>query len=373
MSVVRSNLYRRISGRVSGEAASLLDALVPLWNSGLPSHPSVYFGRRNSLNLGDAIRGGLVKVQHLQRVFPNSTRSANILYLVSSAQPARASLLGWAAGIRGIRLVWNQNGVAYPGWHGPGWQEVNGRMAAFLRRARHVFYQSEFCRKASDLFLEPRADGAEVLPNPVDTIHFRPSRPPTPPEVLVLLAGGTCYQRYRFETAVQTLRCLLDARIEARLRFAGKPAWGARASDDASDIVARMGLSARVEFVPPYSQEAAPEVIGAAHVLLHTKYNDNCPTLVLEAMACGLPVAYSASGGTPELVGPEAGIGIPAPLDWDLQHPPDPEALADAVRRMLGDYPRRSEAARRRAVEHFDVAPWLERHRQVFQRLLEGR
>ena len=84
-------------------------------------------------------------------------------------------------------------------------------------------------------------------------------------------------------------------------------------------------------------------------------------------------MAYSDSGGTPELVGSEAGIGIPAPLDWERQHPPDPEALADAIRRILAEYPRRSEAARRRAVEHFGVTPWLERHRQVFARLLEER
>jgi len=224
MSAVRHDLYRRISGRVSRETASLLDALAPLASVRSSRGPSVYFGARKPLDPGDAIRGGLVKVQHLQRAFPNSVGSVNLLYLVSSALPSHSRVLRWVAGIRRLPLVWNQNGVAYQGWHGPGWQEVNGRMAAFLRTARYVFYQSEFCRKASDLFLEPRTERSEVLPNPVDTTHFRPSRLPAPPEVLVLLAGGTCYQRYRFETAVQTLRCLLDARIDARLHFAGRQA-----------------------------------------------------------------------------------------------------------------------------------------------------
>ena len=53
-------------------------------------------------------------------------------------------------------------------------------------------------------------------------------------------------------------------------------------------------------------------MLRRAHVLLHTKVNDPCPTAVIEAMACGLPVAYPASGGTVELVGDEAGIGVAA-------------------------------------------------------------
>jgi glycosyltransferase involved in cell wall biosynthesis len=309
----------------------------------------------------------------MQGAFPNAPQPGNILYLVSSALPERANLLVWAAGMRRMQLVWNQNGVAYPGWHGSGWEAVNVRMRTLMQQARHVFYQSAFSRMASDMFLGPCGQAAEILPNPVDTSRFVPLGPPAQPETLVILAGGTCYQRYRFEVAAQTLRCLLDAGVEARLHFAGRPAWGAEAAREAIEILAKLGIAARVEFLPPYSQQQAPAVIGAAHVLLHTKYNDNCPTLVLESMACGLPVVYSSSGGTPELVGPDAGIGIPAPLDWERPHPPDPAALADAIRHVLAEYPERAAFARRRAVEHFDVLPWLARHRLVFERLLEQR
>ena len=48
-------------------------------------------------------------------------------------------------------------------------------------------------------------------------------------------------------------------------------------------------------------------------------------------MACGLPVVYPASGGTVELVGDEAGIGVPHPESWERDEPPSPEALAEAV------------------------------------------
>jgi glycosyltransferase involved in cell wall biosynthesis len=86
-------------------------------------------------------------------------------------------------------------------------------------------------------------------------------------------------------------------------------------------------------------------------------------------MACGLPVVYAASGGTPELVGDEAGIGVGHPDGWERDEPPSPEAFADAVGRALADREQLSVAARRRAVERFALGPWLDRHAALFAEL----
>jgi glycosyltransferase involved in cell wall biosynthesis len=90
---------------------------------------------------------------------------------------------------------------------------------------------------------------------------------------------------------------------------------------------------------------------------------------VIEAMACGLPVVYPLSGGTVELVGNEAGIGVPHPNDWERDQPPAPEALAAAVIEALADRPLYSTAARQRAVERFALEPWLDRHAELFTEL----
>jgi glycosyltransferase involved in cell wall biosynthesis len=125
-----------------------------------------------------------------------------------------------------------------------------------------------------------------------------------------------------------------------------------------------------VELVGRYAQRDAPEIIRRAHVLLHTKVKDPCPSAVIEAMACGLPVVYPASGGTVELVGDEAGIGVPHPEGWERDESPSPEALADAVTRVLAGRDAYAAAARRRAVERFALAPWLDRHAELFDELL---
>jgi glycosyltransferase involved in cell wall biosynthesis len=124
--------------------------------------------------------------------------------------------------------------------------------------------------------------------------------------------------------------------------------------------------------VGPYAQDLAPAIYGQADILLHPQYNDCCPSVVLEALSCGLPVVYSATGGTPELVGAEGGIGVPGPFDWETVHPPDPAALAEAVLAVADRLPAYREAARQRAVDRFDLRPWIERHVQVFEELVEG-
>jgi glycosyltransferase involved in cell wall biosynthesis len=345
-------------------------ALSVLSSSRPQGGPAVFYGMPRVPGLGERTHGGLVKVQRMQAAFPNSPRRFDTLYLVSSCLPEGASAVAWLARRRGRRLVWNQNGVAYQGWHGPGWEETNAALARFLRAADHVLYQSEFCRRASDLFLGPPSGSWEVLHNPVDTAAFTPG-PAQPDGELVLLLGGTHNQRYRFESALLTLVRLVRRGLHVRLLVTGRFGWGggpAEAAADAGRLVSRHQMEAHVEIVGAYAQEEAPALLRRAHVLLHTQYNDCCPGLVLEALACGVPVVYSASGGVPELVGEEAGIGVPAELRWDEPVVPDADALAEAVVRVRESWPRFSAAARSRSAR-FDLAAWIARHRSVFEAL----
>ena len=179
-----------------------------------------------------------------------------------------------------------------------------------------------------------------------------------------MLLGGDQTQAYRLELGLETFRHVLDAHPGARLLVAG------RLVSDPEPALRRLGVGAAVEFLGRYAQDAAPACYRRAHVLLHTKVNDPCPTTVIEALACGVPVAYAASGGTVELVGDEGGVGVPHPDGYERDEPPAAEELAAAVSAVLADRDRYAAAARARAVERFALSDWLERHAALFASLV---
>ncbi len=318
--------------------------------------------------------GGIVKIQDLQRAYPNCPQSADILYLVSSALPHHAVRMATLAKKAGCAIVINQNGVAYPGWYGRGWKAHNRPLKKLLHMADHVFYQSAFCKFSADKFLGKPVCPFEILYNPVDTRVFVPVQERSVPDRSPrLLIAGSHQSRYRPAVALGVLQRLLARFPGARLTIAGRLCWEKDprvARRQLEEDIEEAGLGGRVRISGPYSQRQAVRLFQQADLLLHTKYNDPCPRLVVEAMACGLPVVYSATGGVAELVGGRAGVGISAKCDWQRDHPPDPDRMAAGAVHVVSHWKAFSREARRRAVVRFDVKPWIRRHQVVFQRLV---
>ena len=157
-----------------------------------------------------------------------------------------------------------------------------------------------------------------MLYNAVDVERFAPA-PEPPADGPVLLAGGDQTQgAYRVELALQTFAHVLAEHPDARLIVTGS------LLADPHELVGKLGLGDRVAFVGRYSQAEAPSLYRRAHLLLHTQMNDSCPSVVLEAMASGLPVVHPASGGTVELVGDAGGTGVEHEAGWDRLVPPPP-------------------------------------------------
>lgn len=322
----------------------------------------IFYGGARSGNLG----GPLVKVKRLQEFFPQHLFGYNIVYTLSNTPylpPLALDLLRW----RGIPIVLNQNGVFYSAWYAGDYQRQNILMAEAYHRADYVFWQSEFCRRSADKFLGCRKGEGEVLFNAVDIERFRPVLKSGRKTFTFLLTGKiNRHLNYRLASTVAGLAVARSRGLDARLRIAG---W-IEEIEKLRTLVSQYGLNGFVDLVGEYTQEQAPSIYQSADAYVMTKYLDPCPNTVIEAMACGLPILYSESGGVPELVGPHAGVPLSVPERWDVIHSPTETAVAAGMLEIASCHEQMGTAARERALNHFDLRIWIERHRIIFNQLL---
>jgi glycosyltransferase involved in cell wall biosynthesis len=285
-----------------------------------------------------------------------------VLHLVPHAE----ELVAWAKR-NAVLFVWNQNGVAYPAWRGSDYPWFNEPMRRLIAQADHVIYQSEFCRDCADRYLGSVDTPSEVLWNPVDVKQFSPALTSPPMNVWELLAMGTNHAVYRVQASLDALAELIRRGFSVRLTIAGEFRWE-NGNREIGEIIDRLKLRDHVRLLPRFTQAEAPGIYRQAHVLIHPKYKDPCPTVPIEAMACGVPVVGSRSGGMPELVSSDAGRLVDVPDEWTRDHAPDPALVADAVVEIMKQHPAFSNAARARADAHFDSVKWVDRHAAIFQR-----
>ena len=329
--------------------------------------PVVSFGR--VLEDRTLIHGGAVKLLHLRKAFPASESAFNILYLVSSAQPRFALDLVRACKERGIAFVWNQNGVGYPGWAGRDTERHNGPMRQLRELADFVVYQSGFCRTSADKFLGSRTGPTATLLNPVDLAAFCPASAPPLVKPLRLLAMGTQNYAARVLSTVDCLSILRKQGVKSVLTIAGNLQW-AGADGELTGYAEKLGVRDAVTLRPAFSQEEAVRLYQSHHIVLHPKYLDPCPTVVAEALSCGLPVVASRSGGIPEMTNDDCAELIDVPIVWDRLITPDGPQMADAVERILARYATATRAARSCAEILFDSTRWVEKHREIFSTVL---
>lgn len=329
------------------------------------SGPNVFYGGARSGNVG----GPLVKVKRLKEFFPEHRLNFNLVYTLSNTPYLSEQALRHIKK-KNIPLVLNQNGVFYPGWFGSNWATHNLTMSKAYHSADHVFWQSEFCRRSADKFLGTRNKPGEILYNAVDTERFCPLKQKQPGKPVTFLITGKIGQHlnYRLESTITALAEARNSGLDAKLLISG---W-IETPYLINEFAKSLGLTDFIHFSGPYTQEQAPFIYRSADIYVTMKYLDPCPNAVLEAMACGLPVLYSESGGTPELVGRAAGIGLSVPEDWYKIHVPSSQVICSGMMEIAKTHTKMGVYARRRATTQFDIKKWIDRHQTIFSSLLES-
>lgn len=179
-----------------------------------------------------------------------------------------------------------------------------------------------------------------VLRNGVDLAFFRPTERATQRTALgisgpLLLSVGNLVPSKGHDITLRALALLAST----HLVIAGE---GPELSS-LQKLAADLGIAHRVHFLGNLPQSKLPEFYSAADVMVLASSREGWANVLLEAMACGTPVVATAVGGTPEVItAPAAGL---------LMRDRSPQALADAVSKLLAAPPSR-ESTRQHAAQY---------------------
>jgi glycosyltransferase involved in cell wall biosynthesis len=236
------------------------------------------------------------------------------------------------------------------------------------RLAQRVVYQSEFSRRWWERVYGPTGVSNQVVYNAVDLNEYNPAGVHERPAHAwrVLMVEGSLMGGYEsgLETGVRLVEQLSQAGLDrpVELMVVGRvpselqQAWEAR-------------TSIQIEWAGLVKRAEIPKIDRSAHLLYSADLNAACPNAVIEALACGLPVAAFDTGALAEMVTPEAGRVVPYGGDpWKLDTPDIP-ALAQASLEVLHDQPGLRAGARRRAEQAFGLEKMLDGY---IQALLES-
>jgi len=275
----------------------------------------------------------------------------------------------WRAKRRGVKIVQRLDGVNWVQrvrWTGLRYTlraEYGNAMLSFLRArfADRVIYQSQFIRKWWEDWYGIAKVPASVILNGVNLQAYTPEgaheRPADRVRILLLegnLKGGLDSGLFHAVALAEKL----SATQLVEVTVAG-------GVDESTQRRVIRESKVPVNFLGVLPREQIPFLARSSHFLYSAEVNPPCPNSVIEALACGLPVAGFDSGSLRELVSAEAGRIVPYGGDpWKLSQPDIP-ALAESVAEILRDQPRFRKAARARAESVLGVDRMVDEYLKV--------
>lgn len=233
---------------------------------------------------------------------------------------------------------------------------TNATIARALEIADIIIYQSSWAKQILDSTLFHRQDRFAIIHNGVDLQRFKKFGA-VQPDIPVIGTVGLLRYRYRLETFFEASR-----RIQTphQLLIVGS------LDDECSQVLRRYQADPIIGPRISYQAHLPPEQLAAFYqqmsLLIHPVCGDVCPNVVVEALACGVPVVAPRYGGTAELIG-EAGVIFDcAPWQYNDQFI---DSMAAAASQAIEKATRLSLLARRRAEEKFDIQVIVDQYLQA--------
>lgn len=177
-----------------------------------------------------------------------------------------------------------------------------------------------------------------------------------------LLYAGRFDPKKGLGVLLEAMQLLCQRRQDISLKLVG----GSRAGGTEevfSEQARHLGIAERVEFVDSQPWAAMPAVMAAADIFVLPSFYDSFGIVLIEAMACGVPVVATRCGGPEDLVDAEVGRLVAVG---------DAGGLAAAIEEVLEDYGSFDrEALRRRAEERYDYRQVAARTFALYQHILQ--
>ncbi|MDX1495701.1 MAG: N-acetyl-alpha-D-glucosaminyl L-malate synthase BshA [Longimicrobiales bacterium] len=210
------------------------------------------------------------------------------------------------------------------------------------------------------------AERIEIIPNFIDVEAWRPGLEPC--HRATLAPGGekiimhvSNFRPVKRVTDVIETFARLSTRVESRLVMVGDGPDRPRAERRARAL----GIRDKVLFLGKH--QSVEELVACADLFLLPSQTESFGLAALEAMACGVPVVASLTGGLPEVIDHgESGF---------LLEVGDVDAMADAGARLLTDdalHDATAEKARAAAVERFSAEAVVPRYEEYYRRVAGG-
>ncbi|MBU0640547.1 MAG: glycosyltransferase [Planctomycetes bacterium] len=233
-----------------------------------------------------------------------------------------------------------------------------GRTRPHLRHSRVCFVS----RALRDYYRRAGFDhrDSHVRMAGIDLAAFRDACPaPPPPPFVILSVGQLTASRGQSDVIRAAVRLAADERcpwpIVLRIVGGGSDTYLAEMKEIAS---AANSERLRVELTGTLPPERVIDCYAGAHLCVHaSRLPEGLPRVLMEAMAAGIPVIATNTGGQRDIL---------ADGRWGPLIPPsEPEILARTLRAATtrwDDWRARARAARRHALQAFDIEAYVDGH-----------
>ncbi|MES2474543.1 MAG: glycosyltransferase family 4 protein [Verrucomicrobiota bacterium] len=310
-----------------------------------PVVPKIGWGRTAFLGCAMAVRDILGEIRPDLVHAQGTERDCGVAMMLAPKGPRLLTIHGHMARIAEITHA------KFPSYY---W--MASRLEAMaVRKADGVVALSNYTRER----LKDHCRKSWVLPNALDTSFFGVNSPAT--GNIALCVGAVTPWKRQLELIQALDECPAGRRPRVVfLGSLGNDSYGqqVKAAIDQRDWCDYQGFADR---------RTLREWLSKAALLILPSIEDNCPMVILEAMAAGVPVAGSHIGGIPDLV--EEGV------TGTLFDPQIPTDMAGKIGELMGAPELRAACASlsaARALERYSPEVIARRHLEIYREVISN-